>query len=116
MHDEIFIAAATTDQLGENRVFCTDVGGQAILLCKVGDGYHAVENKCSHAEATFEHGRLRGHRLLCPLHGAIFDVRDGRVLSPPAFNPIRCYPVRVVGDQVQVAIPAAAVAAAPRLY
>jgi 3-phenylpropionate/trans-cinnamate dioxygenase ferredoxin subunit len=111
-----FTAAATTEQLGENRIFCTAVGGHAVLLCRVGDSYHAVENRCSHAEATFEHGRLRGHKLLCPLHGAIFDVRDGKVLGPPAFNPIRCYPVRVVGDQVQVAVPEASAAEGPRLY
>ncbi len=73
-------------------------------MCKVAGEFYAVKNKCSHADATFDNGRLRGHRLLCPLHGAIFDVRDGSVLSAPALQPIRSYPVRVVGDAVEVDI------------
>jgi 3-phenylpropionate/trans-cinnamate dioxygenase ferredoxin subunit len=49
-------------------------------------------------------GRLRGLRLICPLHGASFDCRTGGALGPPATLPLRTYPVRIVGDQVQVAV------------
>jgi len=75
-----------------------------ILLCHTAEGYFAVDNTCSHAETKLEGGRLRGHRLFCPLHGASFDVRDGSVLSRPAMKPIRSYPVRVEGEDVLVAV------------
>jgi nitrite reductase/ring-hydroxylating ferredoxin subunit len=63
-----------------------------------------VHNICSHAYAELHEGRLRGHRLICPLHGASFDVRNGAVLGAPATEPLRTYPVRVVDGQVQVQV------------
>jgi nitrite reductase/ring-hydroxylating ferredoxin subunit len=41
---------------------------------------------------------------MCPLHGASFDCRNGAVLGAPAVMPLKTYPVRCVGDDVEVAI------------
>ncbi len=82
------------------RVNCVEVEGQSVVICKVKDEFFAVVNMCSHAEQTFEKGRIRGHRLLCPLHGAIFDIRDGSVMSAPAFQPIKSYPLEVKGEEI----------------
>lgn len=97
-----YTAVAPLEQLAENKVNCFDVEGVRIVLCKVDGEVYAVENQCSHAESTFDKGRVRRHKLLCPLHGAIFDVRDGSVLGAPAFSPIKSYPVRIEDDQVLV--------------
>lgn len=83
---------------------CFQLEGVSIAVCKVNGDYYAVHNKCSHADASFDNGRVRGHRLLCPLHGAIFDVRDGSVLSAPALQPIKTYPIRINNDAIQVCI------------
>ncbi len=91
---------AKTDQIDERRVNCFRLNGHNIVVCKVGDDYFAVINQCSHAEQSFDKGRIRGHRLLCPLHGAIFDIRDGSVLGAPAFQPIKTYPLKVEGDDI----------------
>ena len=66
--------------------------------------FHAVSNICSHAYAHLHEGRLRGHRVICPLHGASFDIRTGAVLGAPATVPIASYPVRVAGDQIEVQV------------
>jgi nitrite reductase/ring-hydroxylating ferredoxin subunit len=65
---------------------------------------HAVHNVCSHAFARMDEGRLRGTRLICPLHGAGFDVRTGAVLGAPATAPLRSYPVRVVDGMIEVQV------------
>jgi 3-phenylpropionate/trans-cinnamate dioxygenase ferredoxin subunit len=52
-----------------------------------------------------EEGRLRGFRLICPLHGAAYDVRSGAVLGAPATVPLKTYAVRIVDDHVEVSIP-----------
>ena len=44
-----------------------------------------------------------GQRVLCPLHGAAFDVRNGSALSRPASIALRCYAVKVDGDEVFLA-------------
>lgn len=104
--DPGFVAVAKAADVVENRVHCVHVAGQALVLCRFGDGFYALENLCSHGHATFEKGRVRAHKLLCPLHGAIFDVRDGTVLGPPALKPLRTFPVRVVDGVIEVALPA----------
>ena len=71
---------------------CFTLGGAAVLLCHTRDGVHAVDNICTHAYARLDEGRLRGHRLICPLHGASFDARTGAVLGAPATQPLRTYP------------------------
>lgn len=102
MVDAGFVAAARLETVTENRVHCVEVAGVRLVLCRVDEAVYAVENQCSHADATFDKGRVRRHKLLCPLHGAIFDVRDGSVLSAPAFRPIKSYPVQIEDGQVHV--------------
>ena len=84
---------------------CVRVGDREVLLCHLAEGFFAIENDCSHARARLSEGRLRGHRVHCPLHGAGFDVRDGSALTRPAVRPVASYPVRVEGDDVLVAVP-----------
>ena len=42
--------------------------------------------------------------IICPRHGARFCIRDGRVLSPPAYEDVETFPVRVEDGMVQVGI------------
>ena len=80
------------------------LGGREIVVCHTKQGVFALDNICTHAHARMNEGRLRGTRLICPLHGASFDVSDGRVLGPPATLPLPHHPLRVVDDFVEVAV------------
>ena len=80
------------------------LAGREIVVCHTKQGVFALDNICTHAHARMNEGRLRGMRLICPLHGTAFDVGDGRVLRPPATVRLPHYPVRVVDDFVEVAI------------
>ena len=95
---------AATSQIGQGEMLCVDLQGREVLICHLEDGFFAVDNICSHAKARMSEGRLRGHRILCPLHGASFDVRDGSVIRPPAIHPLRSHAVRVSGEDILVAL------------
>ena len=82
---------------------CT-LSGREIVICHTKQGWFALDNICSHALARMCEGRLRGVRLICPLHGAAFDVRDGRVLGAPATRPLVSHGVRIVGDTIEVRV------------
>jgi nitrite reductase/ring-hydroxylating ferredoxin subunit len=84
------------------------IGGREIVICHTREGLFALDNICTHAHARLCEGRLRATRLVCPLHGASFDVRDGRVLGPPAVQPLPTHAVRVVDGAIEVAVSAAA--------
>jgi len=84
------------------------VNGREIVICHTKQGVFALDNICTHALARMCEGRLRGVRLICPLHGASFDVRDGKVLGAPATRPLPSHEVRVVGSVIEVRVNTAA--------
>ncbi len=102
MNDSSFRDLADVAQIPNGSSKSFQVSGHDILICHTKNEFFAVENKCSHAMAKLEGGRLRAYRLICPLHGASFDVQDGSVMGKPATAPIRVYPLRLVGSRIQV--------------
>ena len=103
-----FHPVLASDALPEGQMRACQLGGRLLVICRTRDGLFALDNICTHAHARMSEGRLRGQRLICPLHGASFDVRDGRVLGAPAQHPLRTYPVRVQDDRIEVAVGPAA--------
>ena len=82
---------------------CT-VAGRDVLLCHTRHGLSALMDLCTHADARLSEGTLRGERVICPLHGAAFDVRDGRVLRGPARQALIAHQVRVVDGWIEIAV------------
>jgi 3-phenylpropionate/trans-cinnamate dioxygenase ferredoxin subunit len=78
------------------------VGSEAILLCNVGGTIYAIEDACTHDGGELDQGELEDCRIMCPRHGAYFDVRTGAALTLPAILPVRTFPVRVEGDAIFV--------------
>ena len=105
MSEPPFQSALRLDELAPNTMRCVILDGAPVLVVHAKDGgVHAVQNICTHAYAHMDEGRLRGHRLICPLHGASFDVRTGAVLGAPATQPLRTYPVRVTDGTIEVQV------------
>lgn len=105
MSDQPYLPALPLADLTPGAMRCVTFGDEPVLLVRTKEGaVHAVHNICSHAYAKMDEGRLRGTRLICPLHGASFDVRTGAVLGAPANAPLRSYPVRVVDGRIEVQV------------
>jgi 3-phenylpropionate/trans-cinnamate dioxygenase ferredoxin subunit len=101
-----FHAVVALVDLPEGQMRAFVLAGREIVLCHTRAGIFAVDNVCTHAYARMSEGRLRGTRLICPLHGAAFDVRDGRVLGAPAERPLAAHAARVVDGVIEVAVAA----------
>jgi 3-phenylpropionate/trans-cinnamate dioxygenase ferredoxin subunit len=91
---------ALVGEIGVKKTLCVEAHGEEVLICHTNDGFFAVDNLCSHAAEKLQGGRLKGHRLFCPLHGASFDIRTGEALTRPARKPLRSYPVLIRGDEL----------------
>ena len=104
MTGPVFTPLVAASEIADRSFATFSVGGIAILVYRFREEYFAVENLCSHAQSTFDDGRVRGYQLICPLHGATFDIRDGSATGRPARNPIRVFPLRVVHGMVEVAL------------
>ncbi|MEO7760343.1 MAG: non-heme iron oxygenase ferredoxin subunit [Casimicrobiaceae bacterium] len=73
----------------------TGTGGEPLALYRVNGEVYCTANLCTHAEAFLSDGYLEGFEIECPLHGARFDIRNGRVLCQPASKDIVSYAVKV---------------------
>ena len=98
-----FIAVAALADVPQGKVHEVSLRGRSILLCHDVDELYAVENKCSHADMPLACGRMRYGWIMCPTHGARFDLATGAPLGPPAPWPIATFPVRVVDGVIEVA-------------
>jgi len=89
--------------LALGAIECRDVDGRQVLIARAQSGeYFAVAPQCSHSALPLLGGRVRGVSIVCPHHGARFDLKSGRVLGPPAHQGIAAYPTREQDGEVQI--------------
>jgi 3-phenylpropionate/trans-cinnamate dioxygenase ferredoxin component len=79
-----------------------DADGTDIAVFKIDGQFYAIEDICTHDGAELASGELDGDEIICPRHGARFCVKTGAVKSPPAYEDIVCFPVRIENGLVQV--------------
>jgi toluene monooxygenase system ferredoxin subunit len=83
------------------------VDGVPVLLVSLDDGVRAYEDRCLHKGVALSAGRLSGTRLACSVHAWEYDVASGQGLNP-ANVCLRAFPVRVVGNDIEVDVGAGA--------
>ena len=113
-----FVEVATVAELQDGTMKEVLVGGHEILLAKVGGGYYAVSNRCTHMKGQLSRGTLHGRVVTCPRHGSQFDLSNGQVVrwmkgpglatsvfkvfKPP--RPLPVYPVKIEKDAIMIEI------------
>jgi nitrite reductase/ring-hydroxylating ferredoxin subunit len=97
-----WVRVARLSELPAGTMRYCEVAGVPVCLVHAASGIRAVQDTCTHDEASLCDGYLEGDVLECPLHQATFDVRDGKVLSPPATVDLRVFDVTVDGDEIRV--------------
>ena len=105
MVDTTFQPALAVADVAVGRMRSCKIGEREIVVCHTREGLFALDNTCTHAFARMSEGYFKGTRIICPLHGATFDVRTGKVQGGPATVPLAAHPVRVIDGVVQVALP-----------
>jgi 3-phenylpropionate/trans-cinnamate dioxygenase ferredoxin subunit len=78
--------------------------GVSVGVYNLGGELYAIEDRCSHDDGPLCEGDWDPDDgvVICPRHGANFDVRTGAALTLPAFEPVSTFPVRVSGDTIEV--------------
>ena len=67
---------------------------------------YAIEDRCSHDDGPLAEGDFDAEAgvAICPRHGSEFDVRTGRPLSLPAYQPVETFEVFVEDGLVKVRV------------
>lgn len=97
-----WVDVAPADELLPGTFRCVEVDEVLIAVFNLDGEFYAIENVCSHEYAELTDGDLEGNEIVCPLHGARFDIKSGEALTPPAYEPVATLPVRVDEGVVQV--------------
>ena len=93
---------ANLKDLPSGGALAVEVQGRKIALFNVDGTIYAIDDTCTHSGGPLSEGVLSGSAVICPWHGAEFDLRTGEVLGPPAESPTPSYAVRVIGDSIEV--------------
>lgn len=103
-----WIDAAKVDELQPGQAKLVDVDDVMVAVFNIDGEYHAIEDTCSHDGAPMfgcgleAEDVLDGDQIICPRHGARFCARTGEALTPPAYEPVATFAVRVIDDRIQV--------------
>lgn len=104
MSEFIRVAALSEIPLGGSKL--VEVDYMRIALFNLEGTIHAIEDVCTHDGGPLVDGEvLDGCQVMCPRHGARFDIRTGEALSFPAFEATNTYEVKLDGDDVLIESP-----------
>ena len=88
------------DTLVEGKPVAIEVDGIPVCVVKVADEVFAVADTCTHSEASLSEGEVTGNKIECWLHGAEFDLKTGKALTPPATEALKTFNVKRNGNQL----------------
>jgi len=100
MADWVDVARADDFKPGGSKV--VDVDDVQIAVFNLDGEYFAIEDVCTHDYATLAGGKIDGDQIICPRHGARFNIKTGEALTAPAYELIPTFSVRVEDGMVQV--------------
>ncbi len=101
---ETFIKLARLSELSTSKLMRVQLNGRDLCLAYVEGEVYAVDDMCTHEDASLAKGSLHGDCVKCPLHGSRFDLRSGAALDEPAEEAINTYAVKIDGDDILVKI------------
>jgi len=87
-------------ELQENTPVKVELNGKDLCVVRQGSEVFAIDDICSHAEASLSEGAVTPGKIECWLHGAEFDLRSGEALTPPAIASVTTYSVVIAGESV----------------
>jgi 3-phenylpropionate/trans-cinnamate dioxygenase ferredoxin subunit len=100
-----FVTTIKTTEVPPGGVKAIDVRGTLIAVANVDGTFYAFDDTCTHEQCSLAEGEmLTGATVTCFCHGSKFDVRTGRVLGPPAVEPVKAYRTRIAGDALQIEV------------
>jgi len=97
-----FTRVADLGDLKTSKLMCVKPQGRRIALAYVDGKVFAIDDMCSHEDASLAKGSLHGECVKCPLHGSRFDLNTGAALDEPAEEPVKTYAVKIEGEDILV--------------
>jgi nitrite reductase/ring-hydroxylating ferredoxin subunit len=106
-----YIFALKVNELPSGTMKMVKLAGKDILITNFENQFYAISNVCTHLRGPLSNGRLEGKIVICPFHGAQFDVTTGKCTGPAKIAFIKTTPkdeptfnVKVEGEDIFIGI------------
>src|SRR5688500_3891035 len=99
-----FVKVAKVSEVPDPGKLLVEVDDRLVALFHVKGLFYAIDDVCTHDGGPLAEGELDDHYILCPRHGARFDIRDGRAVTMPATRPTASHEVKVEHGEVFVRV------------
>jgi 3-phenylpropionate/trans-cinnamate dioxygenase ferredoxin component len=101
----IFVEIAPVSDLPPGERMFLDFRDEPIVLFNIAGSFYAIGDVCTHDGGPLGDGEVDDHQVICPRHGARFDVRDGTALTMPAVVDAPSYPVQIEDGVIFLGVP-----------
>ena len=85
------VKALKLSEIAENTSKFVEISDKKIAVFNVDGEFYAIDDTCSHAEASLSEGEVFDCIVECPLHGAEFDLKTGEATTLPATKAVNAY-------------------------
>jgi 3-phenylpropionate/trans-cinnamate dioxygenase ferredoxin subunit len=99
-----FVRVCKTSDIPDPGMATFEVDDRFVVVFHMDGGFYAIEDACTHDGGPLGDGILDGFQIICPRHGARFDIRTGQALTMPAVRGTPAHEVKVEGDDVWVKV------------
>jgi 3-phenylpropionate/trans-cinnamate dioxygenase ferredoxin subunit len=100
--DANWLDVGSAEEIPEGGYEIVETDEVVIAVFRIDDSFYAIEDVCTHDGEELTGGPIDGDQIICPRHGARFCIRSGKALTPPAYEDLPTFAVRVVEGRVQV--------------
>lgn len=97
-----WIDVAKADEIAPGAYRVVDVDDLMIAVINVAGAFYAIQDVCTHDGSELTGGDIEGEEIICPRHGARFNIKNGAVLEGPAYEDVPTFPVRIQDGMIQV--------------
>jgi len=104
MSELVYYPICSTEELPSGERLFILIGDEPVVVFNIAGDYYAIADKCTHDDGPLGEGDVEDHQIVCPRHGARFDIKTGEVLSLPAVKGVASFPIQVVDDRVEIGL------------
>ncbi|MEM7343384.1 MAG: non-heme iron oxygenase ferredoxin subunit [Chloroflexota bacterium] len=97
-----FIKVAQLSDLAPGDKMLVEYEDEDVGIFNIGGEIYAISDVCTHDDGPLVEGAMEGDCIICPRHGARFNVKTG-AQTMPAFSPVPLYDVKIDGNDVLIA-------------
>ena len=99
-----FVRVCKTSDIPDPGKAVFEVDHRFVVVFHLDGDFYAIEDACTHDGGPLSKGDIEGFQIICPRHGARFDIPTGQAMTMPAVHATPAHEVKIEGDDVWVRV------------